>query len=233
MRPANPLRRRRWLMLGISLPVVIVLLVFAFKLLSLAPTAQRAIDAYEYGDYLESQEQSSSLLGWNIVETWLPYFNRGDAYATDGYLGAAIEDFEVALELAPMDRKCDVRLNLALAWERFGDYYVQYGFFQGAVLLYEASEAVLNDAGPECDPPENQEQRGQSQDRVEQKKSDAEDQRDAQSTPQETDEGGQSEQDQRLDELQQQQEQAAQEKADDESEQRSGENGGSFTDRPW
>ena len=227
----NPLGRRRALMFWLSLPVVVLVVVFAVKFLSLAPTAQRAITSFEYGDYLESQEQSTSLLGWNIVETWLPYFNRGDAYAADGYLGAAIDDFEIALEIAPVERKCDVRLNLALAWEQFGDYYVQYGFLQGAVLLYEASQAVLDDAGPECDPPENQEELNESKERVEQKKTDAENQRDAQSTPQETDEG-QSEREQQLEDLQRQQEQAAQEKADDESEQRSGESGG-YTDKPW
>lgn len=230
--PPNPLRRRRRLMFWLSLPVVLVMVVVAFKLLSLAPTAERAIDAYEYGDYLESQEQSTSLMGWNIVEPYLPYFNRGDAFAADNYLGAAIDDFEIALELAPMDRKCDVRLNLALAWERFGDYYVQYGFPQGAVLLYEASQSVLDAAGEECDPPENQEQLTESKDRVEQKKSDAEEQRDAQQPP-EQDDTGQSEQERQLEELEQQQQEAAQEKADDQAEERSEQNGGSYTDKPW
>jgi hypothetical protein len=169
-------------------------------------------------------------MGWNIVEPYLPYFNRGDAFAADDYLGAAIDDFEIALELAPMEKKCDVRLNLALAWERFGDYYVQYGFPQGAVLLYEASQAVLDAAGQECDPPENQEQLTESKDRVEQKKSDAEEQRDAQQPPEQDD--GQTEQERQLEELEQQQEQAAQEKADDQAEERSEQNGG-YTDKPW
>lgn len=228
----NSLRRRRILMFWLSLPVVIVAMIFAFKLISLAPTAQQAIDAYDYGYYEESVEHSSSLLGWNIAEPYLPYFNRGDAYAADDYLGAAIDDFEIALELAPLDRKCDVRLNLALAWERFGDYYVQYGYPQGAVLLYEASQAVLDAAGEECEPPEQQEELNESKDRVEQKKSDAQDQRDAEQAPDETD-TGQTDQERQLEQLEEQQQQAAQEKADDQSEQRSEDNGGSYTDKPW
>jgi hypothetical protein len=104
------LRRRRVLMFWISLPVVLVVLVAAIKLLSLAPTAQLAIDAYDSGRYTSSQEISGSLLELNLVEPYLPYFNRGDAFAADQYYGPATDDFERALELAPEDRKCDVIL---------------------------------------------------------------------------------------------------------------------------
>lgn|GEM_PF-4539157 len=83
-----------------------------------------------------------------------------------------------------MNKTCDVRLNLALAWDRFGDIYVQLGYYQGAVLLYEASQAVLDDAGEECDPPPNQDQLTESKYRVEDKKQGGEDQRDQQAQPQ-------------------------------------------------
>ena len=59
-----------------------------------------------------------------------------------------------------------MRLNLVLGW--------------GAVLLYEAPQAVLDDAGEECDPPRNQDQLNESKNRVEGKKQDTEDQRDQQ-----------------------------------------------------
>ena len=176
-----------------------------------------------------SEETSSSLLFLNVAEPYLPYFNRGDAYAADQYYGAATDDFERALELAPMDRKCDVRLNLALAWERFGDIYVQLGYYQGAVQLYEASQAVLDDAGPECDPPPKQDQLDESKDRVQEKKDDAEQQRDQQ--PQGED--GQGEQEQQLDQLEQQQQDAAQEKADQEAAERGEESGGYSAEKPW
>lgn len=222
------LRKRRWLMFWLTLPIALFAIFWAFKFLSLAPTAQTAIDEYNDGYYVASEDTSSSLLNLNVVETWLPYFNRGDAYAADEYYGPATDDFEIALERAPMEKKCDVRLNLALAWERFGDIYVQLGYYQGAVLLYEASQAVLDDAGEECDPPENQDQLNESKDRVEQKKDDAEEQRDQQ--PQETDGASQDDQ---LDELEAQQQQAAQEKADQESGDRGEESGGYYTDKPW
>jgi tetratricopeptide (TPR) repeat protein len=224
------LRRRRILMFWISLPVVLVVLVAAVKLLSLAPTAQLAIDAYDNGRYTSSQEISESLLEFNVVEPYLPYFNRGDAFAADQYYGPATDDFEKALELAPEDRKCDVRLNLALTWERFGDIYMANGFYQGAVLLYEASQAVLDAAGPECEPPEKQQQLNDSKERVQQKIEDAENLRDAQQP--DRGDGEPNSLDQQLQDLQDQQGQADQEKADEQAEDRG--NGGGFSvEKPW
>lgn len=226
------LRRRRHLLFWLSLPIALFAIFWGIKFLSLAPTAQQAIDAYDDGYYVDSQVHSTSLLSNNVVETYLPYFNRGDAYAGEGNYTPAIEDFEIALELAPMDRKCDVRLNLALSWERFGDAYFEAGFYQGAVRLYEASEAVLADAGEECEPPQNQEELQESEERVQEKREQAEALRDAQPPPEQP-EDGQSEQEQQLEQLQEQQEQAAQEKADDESESRGEQNGGYYTEKPW
>jgi tetratricopeptide (TPR) repeat protein len=226
------LRRRRRLLFWLTLPIALFAIFWGIKFLSLAPTAQGAIDAFDEGDFVASEEASSSLLFLNVVEPYLPYFNRGDAYAADQYYGPATDDFEKALPLAPMERKCDVRLNLALAWERFGDAYVQLGYYQGAVLLYEASQAVLDDAGEECDPPPNQEQLDESKDRVEGKKQGAEDQRDQQDQQQQ-DGDGKTEQEQQLQQLEDQQQQAAQEKADQESGSRGEESGGLYTDKPW
>ncbi|MBX3098078.1 MAG: hypothetical protein KF761_00730 [Salinibacterium sp.] len=226
------LRRRRWLMFWLSLPLALLGIFWGFTFLSLAPTAQAAIDAFDSGDYLTSEDLSSSLLSHNVVETYLPYFNRGDAYAADRYYGPATEDFERALELAPMEKKCDVRLNLALTWERFGDIYVQLGYYQGAVLLYEAGQAVLDDAGEECDPPQQQNNLNESQDRLDQKKNDAENQRDQQQQQQQQGDGTDP-LEQQLQELQAQQQQAAQEKADQEAGDRGAESGGAYTDKPW
>ncbi|MBC7590298.1 MAG: tetratricopeptide repeat protein [Salinibacterium sp.] len=225
------LARRRVLMFWISLPVVALVLAASVILLSRAPTAQRALDAYDSGLYTQSQDVSTSLLSPNIVEPYLPYFNRGDAYAADQYYAPATDDFEKALELAPMQRKCDVRLNLALTWERFGDIYVANGFYQGAVLLYEASQAVLDAAGPECDPPEKQQQLNQSKDRVQEKIDQAESLRDAQ--PPKNGDGQPDGQEQQLQDLQDQQAEADQQKADEQAQDRGQEGGGYSVEKPW
>lgn len=228
----SSLRKRRWILFGVSFPLVIFALYWAFHMIGLAPKAQNAIDAYDDGDFVGSQAHSSSLIAQNVFEPWLPYFNRGDAFAGEQNYGPAIDDFEIALEIAPVEKQCDIRLNLALGWERFGDAYVEAGFYQGAINLYAASKAVLDAAGPECDPPENQQQLQEAIDRVEEKIEQTQELLDAQPPPEGGDDG-QSEQEQQLEELEEQQEQSAQEKADDEAEERAQENGGYYTDKPW
>ena len=214
-----------------TIPLVVVLVVAAFKLIGLSVTTQAAINAFNNGQFERSIEQSESLMDFNVIEPYIPYFNRGDAYAASEMFVESIDDFERALELAPEQKKCDVRVNLALSWENLGDIYAEGGFFQGAVLLYEASQAVLDDAGPECDPPEKQQQVDDADERVQEKKQDALDQLEAQ-PPQDGD-GEQSEQEQQLQQLEEQQQQAAQEKADQESGERGEQSGGYYTDKPW
>lgn len=235
--PDQKRRFRRWLMFWISVPIAIVGLVFSFKLLSLAPTAQQAIDAFDRGSFETSAEVSTSQLDWNIAEQWIPYFNRGDALLAGEYYVEAIEDLELALELAPVEKQCDVRVNLALAWELLADTYIAGGFYQGAVLLYEASEAVMAAAGEECAPPPDEQpedssnQIKESEERVAEKKEDAENRRDAQPEPEESD--SQSETDRKLEELGRNETEGAQEKADDDSGERAGEGDGGYPDKPW
>jgi tetratricopeptide (TPR) repeat protein len=146
-------RRRRLKYLLIPLPVMIVLVVVAVKLV--APTAINAVGLRDFsiGDFGGSEEQSSRLLEENILEPYLPWFNRGNALAAQEEYTAAIDDFERALDLAPESTSCDVRVNLALSWERLGDIYLSGGYNQGAINLYEAAEAVIAEGG-DCLPPE-------------------------------------------------------------------------------
>jgi hypothetical protein len=99
------------------------------------------------------------------------------------------------------------------------------------VLLYKASQAVLDAAGPECDPPEKKQQLDDSKERVKQKIEDAENQRDAQQPDQ--GDGEPDSQDQQLQDLQDQQGQADQEKADEQSQDRGADGGGSSVEKPW
>jgi tetratricopeptide (TPR) repeat protein len=222
--------RRRLILVLASLPVVVFALLVAIKLMSLSVTTQAAIVSYNIGDYESSIEQSESLLELNVIEPYLPYFNRGDAQAGREYYVDAVEDFEKALELAPEAKKCDVRVNLALSWELLGDIYAEGGYFDGAVLLYDAAQAVIDEGGEDCEPPtESSDELSEAGERVEGKKSFAEMQRDAQNAEEEA----QSTQE-KLDELGERGEQGSAEKENGDSLDR-GENGGdgTYTDKPW
>lgn len=212
-----------------TIPLVVILIVAAFKLIGLSVTAQAAINAFNNGQFERSITHSESLMDFNVIEPYIPYFNRGDAYAASEMYVESIDDFERALELAPEQKKCDVRVNLALSWENLGDIYAEGGFFQGAVLLYEAAEKVIAEGGEDCTPPQQSEQDLQdSKERVEEKKQQAEEQRDAAA---EGEEGEESTGD-KLDELEEQEQEGAGEKADGETRDR-GENSGGSVDKPW
>jgi tetratricopeptide (TPR) repeat protein len=133
-------------MILLSLPLVLLTLFVAGKLLSMPLYAQRGIDAYGEGNFESSVAASDSLMFLNVAETWIPYFNRGTAHAAAQAYSEATDDLAKALERAPKERRCDVRVNLALAWEMQGDSYFQAGFTAGAIKLYETAKAVL-DAG--------------------------------------------------------------------------------------
>lgn len=138
--------RTRRRMLLFSLPVVLLALFVAWKLLSMSVLAGRAIDAYDRGRFDLSVEKSDALMFLNVAEDWIPYFDRGTAHAAGEAYSQGTDDLAKALERAPEDRRCDVRVNLALAWELQGDAYFGAGYFAGAAKLYETAKAVL-DAG--------------------------------------------------------------------------------------
>lgn len=221
--------KKRLKLLLFSLPVIAFALFVAFKLMGLSITTSAAIQAYNVGNYDSSIERSESLLDLNIVEPWIPYFNRADAHAANEYYVDSVDDFEKALELAPEDRQCEVRINLALSWELLGDIYADGGYFQGAVLLYDTAEQVIADGGPECEPPQ-QEELDDASDRVESKKDESQAQQDARDAQ----EGGEETLNEKLDELGDQSDAGAEEKANEESRERGEDDGdGSLTDKPW
>jgi len=226
--------RLKWMLF--SLPVAVVLLAFAFKLMGLSVTTQVAIVNYNSGAYTASRDASSTLLegdllGGNFIEPWIPWFNRGDAKAGDGDYTPAIDDFERALDLAPEDKECLVRVNLSLSWELLGDIYEAEGYHDGAVQLYEAGEAVITDAGDKCDPPDPAaEELDAAGERLEDKKAAAQEQSDQEAAA----EPDPSEQEQKLDELGDKDGESGQQKADDEARDRGEDEGGStYTDKPW
>jgi len=229
--PDAPRRRRRTKLLLFSIPVVIIALIIAIKLISLSAITTVALTLYDRSDFEGSADQSSRLLDQNFIEPYIPYFNRGDAKAADQDYTAAIDDFEKALELAPADRKCQVVVNLAHSWELLGDIYEEGGYHQGAVLLYQAAEDVIAAAGDDCDPPdEAADELDQVEGDVADKKAAAEEARDAQDA---TEPGEQSDEE-KLDELGDKQEESDQEKANGDSrEQGEDSDGDTFTDKPW
>lgn len=234
--PVPGRRRLRWILLLGSVPFAIAALVLVGKLVGLQGTAGPAIDSYERGSYATSAEQLDPLFDWNAFEPWIAHFDRGTAKAAAGDTIPAITDLEQAFALAPESRRCDVAVNLSLSWETLGDSYAQQGQLAGAARLYATAKAVIEAAGPECEPPnapqDNQEGRDPGQEL-----SDASDRLDAKSDltapPSGGEDGAPGGEQEQLEELQEQNDDAAGEKAERETQNRGEDSGGAFTERPW
>ncbi|PRY69642.1 hypothetical protein B0I08_102319 [Glaciihabitans tibetensis] len=222
--------RRRLLLFG--LPVVLAMTIIAGWLISRPVIAASAMTDYMRGGYTSSAETFGSLLEPNLLEPWIPYFDRGSALAAGEDYVPAIDDFEKALTLVPADHECEVVVNLSLGWERLADGYASAGLFAGAELLYQTALDVL--AAHDCTPPDepvNGRDPGQELNDAEarlQEKLDAADYLDGLNNGTE-----QASPEQQLDELEQQGEDAAEDKAEDDARGRAEGGTGGFTDRPW
>lgn len=73
-------------------------------------TFDRAVAAYERGDYAASIEAFEQLVAENIVSPEV-FFNLGNAYRKSGRLGAAIANYERALYLDPAFESAAVNLS--------------------------------------------------------------------------------------------------------------------------
>lgn len=242
------IRRRRRRLLWWSLPVVLLALAVALKLASLSLTAQDAIDAAETARFEESIAASDSLMTLNWVEPWIAYYDRGTASALAQEYNDATDDLSVALELAPADRSCDVRVNLALAWEELGDIYAEGGYLRGASLLYDTALAVIrggeedgcftgdteDDSTPPEDPSEDSgtdagERLENAQDRIEGKQDEV-DRQDGGSGDPDAPEDGDGTGGSPTDDLQDRGDAAEQDRRDQDADQRGG---GEYVEKPW
>jgi tetratricopeptide (TPR) repeat protein len=222
--------RRRLLLFG--LPVVLAITILAGWILSRPLVAADALTDYSRGGYSASAETFGSLLEPNIIEPWIPYFDRGVALAAGEDYVPAIDDFERALTLVPASHECEVVVNLALGWEKLADGYVGAGLFAGAKLLYQTGLDVL--AAHDCTPPEQPVNGRDPGKELEDAEARLQEKLDASEYLDQLNNGSQeSTPEQRQEQLEQQGQDAAEDKAEDDARERGEGGGGRFTDKPW
>jgi tetratricopeptide (TPR) repeat protein len=222
--------RRRLLLFG--LPVVLIITIVAGWILSRPLIAAEALTDYGRGGYTSSAETFGSLLEPNILEPWIPYFDRGVALAAGEDYVPAIDDFERALELAPASHECEVVVNLALGWEKLADGYAGAGLFAGAKLLYQTGLDVL--AAHDCTPPEQPVNGRDPGQELEDAQARLEEKLDASEYLEELNGGsGEATPEEQQEQLEQQGQDAAEDKAEDDARDRGEGGGGGFTDKPW
>ncbi len=135
-----------------SLPVVLVLLLVALKLLSMVAFGDRARSSYDAGE-VTGVEQAAVRLGFlNVIERHKAPFAHGDARVLAGDFGGARGAFEEALDIAPRDdvEACQIRVNLVLSLEKLGDAAKTASGLGGAKPYYDRMQVVVADAPQGC-----------------------------------------------------------------------------------
>lgn len=170
-------RRRNQLYLIGILPSLLLLLL-SLRIVFLLHYDERGQEAYSTERYATARNEFSVNRILNPVERWIAPFNEGAArYRLADYFGAAVT-FQTALEYAPADRECAVRVNLALSHEGLGD---QARTARDPAKAQDAWTAARNALAPclpepedaEENPEPGSEQARMRQDRVHARKVDA------------------------------------------------------------
>jgi len=152
---ANRRRRRiRRIVLIAATPVLLLVLGFGAKVLSMYAFAHEAIAAYAAGEYAQTVQASRGQEVLNIFEPYKAPYNRGVGLADAGELDAGRAAFEEALALAHGLEQCAVRVNLSIVLERIGDAALLDGDGVAATAAWQQALAVLDDAPEACGTPE-------------------------------------------------------------------------------
>ncbi len=176
-RPPHVRRRRRRLVLA-SLPVAVLLVLVAARLLTLNPVHDRTLEAYRAGD-AETAMTWAQRQGWvNVVEQFRAPFAVGDAHVLTGHYALARPWFEQAFALVPKGGidDCKVRVNLGLTYEALGDDAKARERTDEWKQFYDKGIRITKERPPLCDAPEGGQtgdQLQQAQQRMEQKNADA------------------------------------------------------------
>lgn len=139
-----------------SLPLVLVLLLVALKLLTMVAFGDQARNAYAAGDVTGVQQAGDRLGFLNLIERHKAPFALGDALVLTGDYAGARASFERALAVAPKDglEACQVRVNLVLTLEKLGDAAKAASGLAAATPFYDRVEVVVAAAPQGCFDPQ-------------------------------------------------------------------------------
>lgn len=148
------LRKRRLLLVGSAVPVILVLGTAA-KLLSLGVFGGQAAAAFDAKDADAAGAASGWLQPLNITEPHKAPFAAGDAEVLGGNFDAARQRFAEALDLvsgaaAGSADACVIRVNLVLATERLGDDKLRADDPASAAALFSDALGVVEAAPDGC-----------------------------------------------------------------------------------
>ncbi len=148
-REPGRLRLRRRLLV-LSAPVVVLLVLAAVKMMSVAVVGDSAVSDFARDDGAALRADASRLGVLNLVEPARAPFAAGAADVLDGRLTDADSHFSQALARTPDARSCDVRVNVELVRETQGDVAAAAGRAAAAGERYRSALGVVGDATANC-----------------------------------------------------------------------------------
>ncbi|TQL67066.1 hypothetical protein FB381_0938 [Nocardioides albertanoniae] len=135
--------RRVLLLIGI-VPVVIAL-AFLIKVVVMGHHDRGGLEAWDERDAASAMEHYDANRGLNVLQPWIAHFDAGNAAFLLGENARAIAYFGEALERAPKEHECTVRINMSLTQEAVGDRARDAGDQELAKSAYEEALATLKD----------------------------------------------------------------------------------------
>lgn len=169
-RAAANVRRRRVLLW--SAPVMLLLLLFGVKSISMVAVNESGRGAYSAGDHDSATRQFDRLGLLNLFQWWIAPYNHGTALYQTGDLDRAESELQIALDRAPQDKSCQIAINLSRVLEAQGDQLGGQGRHAEAQEKYTAALKVLADH--RCDQSGDGQGQQQQQQEQQQKKEQAE-----------------------------------------------------------
>ena len=119
---ASPRRRRRNLLLLAGLVPSLIAVLVAVALLVMLQRQAAGVAAERRGAHESGRVHFAANRWFGTVEHWVAPYNEGVATFGTGAYADALADFQVALDLAPVDRQCLVLHNIAVTQEAIGDH---------------------------------------------------------------------------------------------------------------
>jgi len=138
-------RRNQLFVLGVVPALVVLLLAIDVGVQLKANHDGRA--AYDNKAFADAEEAFLDAAGVELPEGWVKPFNAGAAAYQDGQYADARSHFESALDKAPDDRECTVRVNLALTHEALGDELRRRGNRRQSLEKFGDGRTVLESGG--------------------------------------------------------------------------------------
>ena len=143
----NPRTARRNQLFGLGIVPAMVVLLLA---LDVGLQIRNNLDGraeYDDKDYANAEQTFLDATGLDLPESWVRSFNAGAAAYQDARYADASAYFESALDDAPDDRECDVRVNLALTHEALGDQLRKQGNRKQSLEELSAGRTALDVGG--------------------------------------------------------------------------------------